>query len=66
MSLKKGGISLVLLRIYNRKMIKEKNIRSSPYDDEAPSPKDFLIVFIIVGALIASAWIVYYKFGWLH
>jgi hypothetical protein len=46
--------------------MKDKNIRSSIYGDEAPGWKDFLIVLIIVAALIAFAWIAYYKFGWLH
>lgn len=46
--------------------MKEKNIRSNYYGDEAPAGKDFLIVLIIVAVLIAIAWVFYYKFGWLH
>lgn len=48
------------------KMIKDKNIRSKQYGDEAPRLKDFLIVLFIVAALIAFSWIAYYKFGWFH
>jgi hypothetical protein len=47
-------------------MLKDKNIRSNLYGDEAPSVKDFLIVLLVVAALIVFAWIAYFKLGWLH
>jgi len=34
--------------------------------DEAPRPKDFIIVLVIVVVLIAVSWIAWFKFGWFH
>ena len=36
------------------------------WGDEAPDLKHFLIVLAVVAALIAFAWISWYKFGWFH
>ena len=34
--------------------------------DEAPGPKDFIIVIAVTALLIALSWIAYYKFRWFH
>jgi hypothetical protein len=47
-------------------MIKDKKMPSNYYGDEAPGWKDVLIVLIIVAALMAIAWLGYFKFGWFH
>jgi hypothetical protein len=46
-------------------MGKNKRIKNK-YGDEAPTPKEFLMVILVVALLIAFAWIAYYKFGWFH
>lgn len=40
----------------------KKNMEDNLLGDEAPKPKDFLVVIIVVLVLIALSWIAYYKF----
>ena len=43
-----------------------RNEKITRWGDEAPGCKDFVIVILAIGILIALSWIAWFKFGWFH